>query len=115
MPSLSSSDRRHWQNVARIGLEMARALAYAHAHGTLHRDLKPSNLLIDTSGTAWITDFGLAKAMDEEDLTATGDVLGTLRYLPPEALRGQCDVRGDIFALGLTLYELCALRPARTR
>jgi serine/threonine protein kinase len=111
--SLSSSGGRHWQNIARIGLEMARALAYAHAHGTLHRDLKPSNLLVDTSGTAWITDFGLAKAMDEEDLTATGDILGTLRYLPPEALRGQCDARGDIFALGLTLFELCALRPAR--
>ncbi len=60
----------------------------------------------------WVTDFGLAKVADQKDLTATGDVLGTLRYMPPEAFEGRYDARGDVYSLGLTLYELLALRPA---
>ena len=63
-------------------------------------------------GTVWVTDFGLAKADDQQNLTLTGDILGTLRYMPPEALEGKSDARGDIYSLGLTLYELLALRPA---
>jgi hypothetical protein len=78
----------------------------------LHRDIKPSNLLLDRRTTVWVTDFGLAKADDSEDLTHTGDVLGTLRYMPPEAFEGHSDARGDVFSLGLTLYELLAFRPA---
>ena len=80
--------------------------------GILHRDIKPSNLLLDTAGTVWVTDFGLAKADDQQNLTHTGDILGTLRYMPPEAFDGQADARGDVYSLGLTLYELLALRPA---
>ena len=79
---------------------------------TAHRDVKPSNLLLDARGTVWVTDFGLAKADDHLDLTVTGDILGTLRYMSPEALEGKADARGDIYSLGLTLYELVALRPA---
>src|SRR5262249_50761904 len=56
--------------------------------------------------------FGLAKADDQQDLTHTGDVLGTLRYMPPEAFEGKADARGDVYSLGLTLYELLALRAA---
>src|SRR5207253_2649507 len=63
-------------------------------------------------GTVWITDFGLAKAEGAENLTHTGDILGTLRYMPPEAFEGRADARGDVYSLGLTLYELLALRPA---
>ena len=74
--------------MARIGIQAAEALHYAHAQGTLHRDIKPSNLLLDLQGTVWITDFGLAKAADEADLTRTGDILGTLRYMAPERFRG---------------------------
>ena len=91
---------------------MAGALAYAHGQGVIHRDIKPSNLLLDEQGTVWVTDFGLAKADDQQDLTAAGDILGTLRYMPPEAFEGKYDARGDIYALGITLYELLALRPA---
>ena len=66
----------------------------------LHRDIKPSNLLLDTAGVVWVTDFGLAKADDQENLTHTGDILGTLRYMPPEAFDGRTDARADIYSLG---------------
>jgi serine/threonine protein kinase/formylglycine-generating enzyme required for sulfatase activity/tetratricopeptide (TPR) repeat protein len=102
----------YWQSVANIGTQVADALEYAHRQGILHRDIKPSNLLLDTRGTVWVTDFGLAKADDHENLTQTGDILGTLRYMPPEAFEGRTDARGDVYALGLTLYELLAFRPA---
>jgi WD40 repeat protein len=67
---------------------------------------------LDARGNVWVADFGLAKASEGEDLTDTGDVVGTLRYLAPERLRGQSDARSDIYSLGLTLYELLTLRPA---
>jgi serine/threonine protein kinase len=102
----------YWQSVARIGVQVAEALEYAHKQGVRHRDIKPSNLLLDTQGTVWVTDFGLAKADDQQDLTRTGDILGTLRYMPPEAFDGKADARGDLYSLGLTLYELLAFRPA---
>jgi tetratricopeptide (TPR) repeat protein len=102
----------YWQSVARVGVQVAEALAYAHGQGILHRDVKPSNLLLDTAGTVWVADFGLARAEEEEQLTHTGDIVGTLRYMPPEAFEGRADARGDLYSLGLTLYELAALRPA---
>jgi WD40 repeat protein/serine/threonine protein kinase len=110
--ALSQTDRRFALGVARIGLQVAEALAYAHGQGVLHRDIKPSNLLLDRDGNVWVADFGLAKAAGAEDLTHTGDVVGTLRYMAPERFRGEGDARADIYALGLTLYELLALRPA---
>ena len=100
-----------FRSVAQIGRQAAQGLAYAHARGIVHRDIKPSNLLLDTDGVVWITDFGLAKA-DDDGLTQTGDILGTLRYMAPERFRGEGDARADIYALGLTLYELLTLRPA---
>jgi WD40 repeat protein/serine/threonine protein kinase/tetratricopeptide (TPR) repeat protein len=102
----------YWQSVANIGVQVAGALKYAHDQGILHRDIKPSNLLLDLRGTVWITDFGLAKANDQQEITHTGDILGTLRYMPPEAFEGKTDPRGDIYALGLTLYEMLSLKPA---
>ena len=83
-----------------------------HKQGVQHRDIKPSNLLLDTQATVWVTDFGLAKADDQQNLTHTGDILGTLRYMPPEAFDGKTDARSDVYSLGLTLYELLAFRPA---
>ena len=74
-----------------------------------HQAVQPAARL---RGTVWVTDFGLAKAADHEDLTHTGDILGTLRYMAPERFEGQADARSDVYALGLTLYELLALRPA---
>jgi WD40 repeat protein/serine/threonine protein kinase len=111
--TLSESGHQYWQSVARIGMQVADALAYAAGQGILHRDIKPSNLLLDDTGNVWVTDFGLAKATtDGDDLTHTGDVIGTLRYMAPERFNGQGDVRSDVYSLGLTLYELLALRPA---
>jgi WD40 repeat protein len=69
-------------------------------------------LLLDIDGRLWITDFGLAKAGDCVDLTEPGDVVGTLRYIAPERLQGQCDARADVYSLGITLYELLTKRPA---
>ncbi len=113
LSSLESSGSRQpfFRSVAQIGRQIAEALAHAHARGVVHRDIKPSNLLLDTSGVVWITDFGLAKA-EESGLTATGDLVGTLRYIAPERLRGEGDARADVYSLGLTLYELLTLRPA---
>jgi WD40 repeat protein len=98
--------------VARIGIQAAEALDYAHRQGVLHRDIKPSNLLLDGRGNVWVADFGLAKTGDADDLTHTGDILGTIRYMAPERFQGQGDARSDVYSLGLTLYELVALRPA---
>jgi tetratricopeptide (TPR) repeat protein len=110
-PVIPADERCFFQSVARVGHQAAEALDYAHARGVIHRDIKPSNLLLDAAGVVWVTDFGLAKT-DEGALTDTGDVLGTLRYMSPERFQGQCDARADVYALGLTLYELLVLRPA---
>ncbi|HKB03032.1 MAG TPA: protein kinase [Gemmataceae bacterium] len=120
LPGQSSSDvasparkkATYWESVARIGVQVAGALAYAHKLGVLHRDIKPANLLLDVDGIVWVTDFGLAKADDSDSLTQSGDLLGTLRYMPPEAFEGKSDTRSDVYGLGLTLFELVALRPA---
>lgn len=109
---LSDPRRLYARSVVRIGVQVADALAYAAAQGVLHRDVKPSNLLLDLFGRVWLTDFGLAKATETLDLTHTGDLFGTLRYLAPERFQGQADVRSDVYALGLTLYEMLTLRPA---
>jgi len=111
-PASRASRRRYYRNVAQIGLQSAEALAYAHAHGVLHRDVKPSNILLDERGRAWITDFGLCRDDSAEGVTQTGDLVGTLRYMAPEGFSGEHDVRGDVYGLGLTLYELLAVGPA---
>ncbi|MEM7232481.1 MAG: protein kinase [Planctomycetota bacterium] len=106
----SGRDTFH-RSVARIGFQTAGALAYSHTRGIVHRDIKPSNLLLDAAGVVWVTDFGLAQT-EENDLTKTGDIVGTVRYMSPERFEGRCDERADIYALGLTLYELLLLKPA---
>jgi WD40 repeat protein/serine/threonine protein kinase len=111
LSSVHSDHQHYFVSVARIGQQVAQALAYAHARGIVHRDIKPSNLLLDTAGVVWVTDFGLAKTEDD-GITGTGDLVGTLRYMAPERFRGECDVRADVYALGLTLYEMLTLRPA---
>ncbi|MCR9296313.1 MAG: serine/threonine protein kinase, partial [bacterium] len=111
MSSAEDNRRAYFLSVARIGHQTAEALAYAHARGIIHRDIKPSNLLLDGNGIVWITDFGLAKTGDH-GMTHTGDILGTIRYMSLERFKGQCDVRADVYSLGLTLYELLTLQPA---
>ena len=78
---LSDPHRSYARSVACVGVQVADALEYSAGQGVLHRDVKPSNLLLDAFGTVWLTDFGLAKATDTPDLTHTGDLFGTLRYL----------------------------------
>ncbi|MCS7305298.1 MAG: protein kinase [Thermoguttaceae bacterium] len=102
----------YWRSVAGIGLQVANALHYAHQQGALHRDIKPGNLLLDAEGRVWVADFGLAKLLDQEELTRSGDVVGTLRYMAPEQWEGRADARTDVYGLGLTLYEMLVLRPA---
>lgn len=97
--------------VAEIGIQVADALQYAHAQGVLHRDIKPSNLILDENGIVWVSDFGVAKLVEAPDLTRTGDIVGTLRYMPPERFAGVSDPRGDVYSLGITLTELLTAKP----
>jgi serine/threonine protein kinase len=112
----SLNNRRQCQAAAQLGVQAALALEHAHEIGVIHRDIKPSNLLIDSRDHLWVADFGLARLPHaDHDLTRTGDLVGTLRYMSPEQVRGDRDVvdaRTDIYALGVTLYELLTLRPA---
>jgi serine/threonine protein kinase/Flp pilus assembly protein TadD len=109
---VGQSGSLYFRSVARIGIQVAEAIAYAHDHKVLHRDIKPSNLLLDLQGTVWVTDFGLAKTEGADALTRSGDIVGTLRYMAPEQFRGMAEARSDIYALGLTLYEMLTLKPA---
>ena len=90
----------YFRSVARVGRDVAEALAYAHSQGILHRDIKPSNLLLDADGTVWITDFGLATGEGADDLTETGDLVGTLRYMAPERFEGRSEPRSDVYCAG---------------
>jgi serine/threonine protein kinase/flagellin-specific chaperone FliS len=106
---------KYLRNVARIVHQAALALEHAHSFGVIHRDIKPANLILDGRGNIWITDFGLALFQAEAQLTLTGDMLGTLRYMSPEQAEGDrvvLDHRTDIYSLGITLYELLTLEPA---
>ncbi len=113
--SWSSKSQKYFRQIAKLGVQAAEALHHAHERGIVHRDIKPSNLMLDAEGSIWITDFGLARIEADAGLTMTGDFLGTLRYMSPEQALGKralVDHRSDIYSLGITLYELLALRPA---
>jgi serine/threonine-protein kinase len=99
-------------DVIRIGAQVAAALAAAHAAGLVHRDVKPPNVLVPPAGLVKVTDFGIAKATGSDDLTRTGSVMGTARYLAPEQVSGDAaDARTDVYALGLLLYEMLCGKP----
>src|SRR5262249_17740913 len=95
-----------FRHVARVRARAAQGPAHPHGQGVVHRDVKPSNLLLDLEGGVRLTDFGLAKLEGSDELTHTGDLLGTLRYAAPEQLRGRSEPRSDVYSLGITLYEM---------
>ncbi len=92
---------------AAYGIEVGRGLGAAHARRLVHRDVKPQNVLIDSDGRAKVTDFGIARELEQDGLTKTGRVLGTTDYVSPEQAVGQpVDARSDIYSLGILLYEM---------
>jgi eukaryotic-like serine/threonine-protein kinase len=108
----SHKDPAFFRTVAELRIQAAEGLEHAHQMGVVHRDIKPGNLLLDQRGNLWVTDFGLAQFQSGAELTMTGDLLGTLRYMSPEqalAQRVVVDQRTDIYSLGVTLYELLTL------
>jgi hypothetical protein len=97
------------RRVLELGLEVGRALAFAHAQGLVHRDVKPQNVLVDGDGRAKVTDFGIVRSMDGVGNTETGTVLGTSQYIAPEQARGDhVDVQTDVYSFGVVLFELLA-------
>ncbi len=100
--------------VLRIGGQVARGLAAAHAQGLIHRDIKPANILLENGIGQYvkITDFGLARAADDASLTQSGTIAGTPMYMAPEQTRGETtDPRADLFSLGSVMYAMCTGRP----
>ena len=92
-----------------LGLEIGRALAFAHQQGLVHRDVKPQNVLLNGDGRAQVTDFGIARTLDAVGHTETGTVLGTSHYIAPEQARGErVDAQTDVYSFGVVLYELLA-------
>ncbi len=108
------------RDVVRVGLALADALAHAHERGVVHRDVKPANVIVPDRpesgrGAAKLADFGVAHLVDDDALTRTGDVVGTLAYMAPEQAAGRrVDARTDLYALGVVLYEaLAGTNPVR--
>jgi serine/threonine-protein kinase len=97
------------KEILRIGIQSASGLAAAHAQGLVHRDIKPANILLENGiGRVWLTDFGLARAVDDASLTQSGVIAGTPQYMAPEQAQGHAvDHRADLFSLGSTLYAMC--------
>jgi len=105
----SVRQRPNYRRIARLIASVADGLDHAHKANVIHRDIKPQNLLLGRDGQLHITDFGLARMLDEPSLTITGEMLGTPAYMSPEQIdadRERIDLRTDVYSLGVTLYEL---------
>jgi serine/threonine-protein kinase len=104
---INSRGRLSGAELARLGEEVCAGLAHAHKRSVIHRDIKPHNILLDENGHAKVTDFGIARALDEAtQATSTGSFLGTALYSSPEQLQGQkATPKSDVYSLGATLYQ----------
>lgn len=105
---LEERGRLAWEEVVSIGKQLCEALQHVHDAGIIHRDLKPSNIMVLADGTIKLTDFGIAKDLDVDGLTATNHTVGTAAYMSPEQCRGSKEITGksDLYSLGVVLYEL---------
>ena len=110
--ALRTTSSRRWRLITSYGMQIAQAVDYAHKQGVLHRDIKPANLLVDVHETVWVTDFGLAKVFGDSELTQSGDVFGTIRYMAPEQFAGESTTLSDVYSIGVTLYELATRQVA---
>jgi predicted Ser/Thr protein kinase len=105
---MSRRGRMTWEEVVELGKQLCSALQHAHEKGIIHRDLKPSNIMVLPDGTLKLTDFGIAKAVDLEALTATNCTVGTASYMSPEQCKGSTTLthKSDLYSLGVMFYEL---------
>ena len=105
--TILENKRLPWPQSVKIAIDVLKALEYAHGRGIVHRDMKPSNVLVRAhDNMATVMDFGIAKMTTSTKLTATGQTMGTVRYMSPEQVRGQeVDLRTDVYSLGATMYE----------
>jgi serine/threonine protein kinase len=110
---LNASQRRlSIKDAITFTAEICEAAFYAHQRGMIHRDIKPANIMLDVNGRAILMDFGIARMVDASQHTATGTVLGTAMYMPPEQIQGlQIDARADIYSIGITLFEMLSGKP----
>ena len=104
--------RFNWREVSQVGIQTARALRHAHDRGVIHRDLKPGNLLLAADGTVKLSDFGIARLFGNSQLTAPGNVVGTVEYMAPEqAAARPVGPRADLYSLGAVMYVLLTGKP----
>ncbi len=109
-----NADQRRMSLKEAVGItvDICNALSYAHKRGMVHRDIKPANIMLDVNNHAILMDFGIVKILGGQSHTVTGAVMGTARYMPPEVVRSEpADPRSDIYALGITLYEMLSGKP----
>ena len=108
---IKKNPRLPWQEACNYAIQIGQGIQAAHERNIIHRDIKPQNIIMDSSGTLKVTDFGIAKAVEGDKAIAGGTAMGSVHYISPEQARGGfTDFRSDIYSLGVVLYEMLAGR-----